>query len=56
MDKDDLALVSQLTEIEEGLTPWEMNFVESLAKQAEIGRPMSARQRELAEGIVERLG
>ena len=53
--KDDLRLVADLCDIDEGLTPWEVGFAESLAKQTEAGRELSDKQRSIAESILERL-
>ena len=51
----DAKLVAELCDIDEGLTRWELGFVESLAKQIENGRALSDKQREVATRILERL-
>ena len=55
-DDTDEDLVDELCEIEEGLTGWEMDFAESVAKQVEAWRPLTERQREMIEKILTRLG
>ena len=47
---DDRALVARLTAIEDGLTEWEVRFVESLARWVESG-PLTTAQRDRALGI-----
>jgi hypothetical protein len=49
-------LIDALCEIEFGLSGWEIDFVESLAKQIEAGRTLTDRQREKAEAILEAKG
>lgn len=53
--KSDARMVAELCEIDEGLTPWEVEFVESIAAQVERGRELSDKQRSTAERIMERL-
>jgi hypothetical protein len=48
-------LVERLCAIESGLTPWEVEFAESVAHQAERGFVLSDKQREKIEDILERL-
>jgi len=56
-DQDDQALVEALCAIEDGLTPWEVEFVEAVAAQViDEGRPLSESQREKAEQILEEKG
>lgn len=49
-------LVEELCAIEAGLSSWELDFVESVAKQIESGRSLRERQREKAEEILEAKG
>lgn len=37
-------MLNQLLQLEEGLTPWEVDFVEDLAKQRKEGRPFTDAQ------------
>jgi hypothetical protein len=55
VSEEDAGLVSDLCEVDEGLSTWELDFVESLAEQRDAGRPMSDRQRAKATEILERL-
>lgn len=52
----DAEIVADLCEIERGMSEWEVEFVESLAKQVRSsGYALTARQREKALEILERL-
>ena len=51
---DDRERTSALCEIDGGLSAWELDFVESIAARAEAGAPLSDRQREIADRILER--
>lgn len=54
---DDEATVQALCAIEDGLTAWEVEFVESVAAQViDERRPLTERQRETAERILEEKG
>lgn len=53
---EDAKLVDDLCAIESGLSDWEVGFVESLAKQIEVGRKLSDKQRAKAEKILEEKG
>lgn len=54
---DDEAIVQALCAIEDGLTPWEVEFVESVAAQViDQRRMLTDRQRETAEKILEEKG
>lgn len=50
----DRRFVERLTEIDDGLTEWEVGFIESLSRQVET-RTLTDRQRERAEAIASRL-
>lgn len=53
----DQDLVEQLLDYGGGLTEWEVQFVESIARQFEgNGRRLTEKQRRVARSIVERLG
>ena len=54
-NSEDRSLVEELCDIDEGLTPWELEFVESVAKYVEGGGFLSDKQRGIAEKIIERL-
>ena len=54
--QSDADLVKALLDVEEGLTGWELDFADSIAKQVEAGRELSDKQREKIEQILERLG
>jgi hypothetical protein len=45
-----------LCAIDEGLTEWEVGFAESISVQVDVGRPLTDRQRQTADRILERLG
>lgn len=50
----DRELVDALCEIEEGLTEWEVNFVDSITKQViDQARTLSSKQRAKAEAILD---
>ena len=52
----DARLVRELCDVDEGLTQWEINFVESIAKQViDKGRELTEKQRETARKILERV-
>jgi hypothetical protein len=48
-------MVEQLCDIDSGLTPWEVEFVESISKQVEQGRALSEKQFDIGYKILERL-
>lgn len=53
---EDTKLVEALLLIEEGLTEWEVNFIESVYSQLKkYNRPLSHKQRETCERIANRL-
>ena len=49
----DQELVRELCDIDSGLSAWEVEFTESVAKQVE-SRPLSDKQREVVERILRR--
>lgn len=51
----DKELTDSLCEIDRGLSDWEVDFVESLAKQVESNRKLSDKQRTIAERILSKL-
>ena len=52
--KDDRLLVKKLCDIESGLTHWEVEFVEGIARQVyDDKRALTIAQREVAEEIEE---
>lgn len=54
-DMSDDELAQALCEIDHGLTPWEVDFVESIAKRVlDEGRSLTGGQREKAEDIYEK--
>jgi hypothetical protein len=54
---DDESLVQALCAIEDGLTAWEVEFVEAVSEQViDNGRPLTDGQREKAEQIIEEKG
>lgn len=56
--REDRELVQALCEIDEGLSEWEVNFIESLGKQveSEMFDGISIKQCARAEEIAERYG
>ena len=56
MNADDEVLVGDLCAIEDGLTGWELDFCESVAKQVTAGRTLTDKQRDKINSILERLG
>lgn len=53
--RSDFLVVGELCNIDHGLTDWEVNFVESVVRQVQDERrPLSPRQREVAEAILDR--
>ena len=46
-------LAKELCALDHGLSDWEMTFADSLAKQTEAGRELSAKQRAVAKRILE---
>ena len=55
-EMDDKELIEALCDIEEGLSPWEVEFVDSLHKWLKIHPKLTARQRRKAEEIWEDKG
>ena len=53
--KDDAAIVKELCDIEYGLTDWEVDFVESIAKQVESGVQLTEKQYKKATDILVRI-
>lgn len=53
---DDRLLTDKLCDIDEGLNEWEVNFVESIAKQTERGEILTPAQREKANEILDKKG
>jgi hypothetical protein len=53
---EDRALVARLCEIDDGLSEWEVRFVESVARQVLDNRVMTATQRARAQQIEEDRG
>ena len=51
----DKELAEALCEVEEGLTAWEVEFVDSVARQVASGRLFTPRQRSKAEQIMEKV-
>jgi hypothetical protein len=51
----DKELVDTLCEIDRGLSDWEVDFVESIAKQVEQHRSLSEKQRAIANRIMSKL-
>ena len=47
--------VDDLLNLESGLTPWEMDFLDSVRSQMEQGRTLSARQASVIHRIWDRL-
>lgn len=52
---EDRELVAELCEIESGLTEWEVDFVDDIARVVDT-RPLSERQRAKARQILEEKG
>lgn len=53
---EDEAIVRELCDIESGLSSWELDFVESVARQVEDrGRSLTPSQRQKAEQILDRI-
>lgn len=52
----DTELVRNLQNIENGLTGWEMDFIESISKQVAGGKALTEKQRDKAEDIYTRCG
>lgn len=56
MEKDQAfckRIVGDLLELEEGLTEWEIDFLESLSSQLEEGRTLTERQKEVLDRVYE---
>lgn len=53
--KDHLELAAELLEVEEGLSDWEVEFVESVHSQLEQGRELTERQIEKLEQIWQKI-
>ncbi len=53
MSEDQLMLLEQLLELDEGLTDWEVKFVDSIDKQRRAGRALSPGQAATLERIGE---
>ncbi len=51
---DDKELVDALCDIDEGLTEWEVDFVESIAKVVANGTSLTVRQLRKADSILAR--
>lgn len=55
MDGQDRKLVQRLLDVEEGLTRWEVEFAEGLARAAAEGRRLNGVQRAKVEQILDRI-
>ena len=53
---DDAERASLLAGIDHGLSAWEVDFVDAVAKRVEDGEALTARQREVADAILKRRG
>lgn len=54
MDRKLVAMLDDLDSISDRLTPWEVEFVDSIGRQVEDGRKLSDKQAETLKRIHER--
>lgn len=55
MKQDELNLLNELLEVDEGLTGWEIEFIEDLNRRRRF-RSLSRRQKEALNRIAEKVG